>query len=38
MLVGPVDGPEREAASNTWQIADAPLFTDQMPNADVLNK
>ncbi len=38
MLVGPVDGPERDAASNTWQIADAPLFTDQTPNADVLNK
>ena len=37
-LVGPVDGPEREAATPNWTITDAPLFTDQMPNADIVNR
>lgn len=36
-LVGPVEGPEREQAEATWKITDAPLFTDQMPNADIVN-
>ena len=36
-LVGPLEGPEREHAEATWQITDAPLFTDQMPNADIVN-
>ncbi len=36
-LVGPLDGPERDKAEATWQITDAPLFTDQMPNADIVN-
>lgn len=36
-LVGPVDGPERESATANWTIGDAPLFTDQMPNADIVN-
>ena len=36
-LVGPVDGPGRESASANWTIGDAPLFTDQMPNADIVN-
>ncbi len=36
-LVGPPEGPEREHAEATWQITDAPLFTDQMPNADIVN-
>lgn len=36
-LVGPVDGPERESAAANWTIGDAPLFTDQMPNADIVN-
>lgn len=37
-LVGPIDGPAREGAPATWRIADAPLFTDQRPNADILNR
>jgi hypothetical protein len=37
-LVGPVDGPERAAAEPTWKIPDAPLFTDERPNADILNR
>jgi hypothetical protein len=37
-LVGPVDGPERESAPKTWYMLDAPLFTDQTPNADILNR
>lgn len=36
VLVGPVDGPQRPDRA-TWAIPDAPLFTDQMPNADILN-
>lgn len=36
-LVGPPDGPARDGAMATWRIADAPLFTDQRPNADILN-
>ena len=37
-LVGPVDGsPERDDRNPTWIIGDAPLFTDQMPNADIVN-
>jgi len=38
LLVGPVDGPERESAPKTWHITDAPLFTDQTPNADIVNR
>lgn len=38
LLVGPVDGPEREAAPQSWHISDAPLFTDQTPNADIVNR
>ena len=34
-LVGPVDGPGRDDDQATWRISDAPLFTDQMPNADI---
>ena len=39
-LVGPRDGtPERAAAvRQTWSIRDAPLFTDQSPNADIWNR
>lgn len=37
LLVGPVDGPERDGAPRTWYISDAPLFTDQTPNADIMN-
>ena len=36
-LVGPVDGPDRDDRNPTWIIGDAPLFTDQMPNADIVN-
>ena len=36
-LVGPLEGPDRESAAVTWGIPDAPLFTDQMPNADIVN-
>ena len=36
-LVGPVDGMGRPSTP-TWLISDAPLFTDQMPNADILNR
>lgn len=37
-LVGPIDGsPDRNDAQPTWIIGDAPLFTDQMPNADIVN-
>jgi SAM-dependent methyltransferase len=38
LLVGPVDGPEREAAPQTWHMTDAPLFTDLTPNADIVNR
>jgi spermidine synthase len=38
LLVGPVDGPEREAAPQSWYMTDAPLFTDQTPNADIVNR
>jgi hypothetical protein len=38
LLVGPVDGPERESAPQSWHITDAPLFTDQTPNADIVNR
>jgi hypothetical protein len=41
-LVGPLEGPEREAQENSrsggsWTISDAPLFTDAKPNADIYN-
>ncbi len=36
-LVGPLEGPERDDDHPTWRISDAPLFTDQMPNADIVN-
>jgi hypothetical protein len=37
MLVGPADwDPARATAS--WAIQDAPLFTDQKPNADIWNR
>ena len=38
LLVGPVDGPERDGAPQSWHITDAPLFTDQQPNADIVNR
>lgn len=38
VLVGPPEGPERNDRSPTWRITDAPLFTDQQPNADILNR
>lgn len=37
-LVGPVDGPERDGAPKSWHMGDAPLFTDQTPNADIVNR
>ncbi|MEK7414440.1 MAG: fused MFS/spermidine synthase [Planctomycetota bacterium] len=36
-LVGPVDGPARDSAIPSWHMLDAPLFTDQTPNADIMN-
>ena len=36
-LVGPLEGPDRDDRNPTWIIGDAPLFTDQMPNADIVN-
>lgn len=38
LLVGPPDGPERASAPGSWHIIDAPLFTDQSPNADIVNR
>lgn len=38
LLVGPVDGPDRESAMANWHMSDVPLFTDQTPNADILNR
>jgi len=38
LLVGPVDGPERDGAPQSWYMSDAPLFTDQTPNADIVNR
>lgn len=35
-LVGPLEGPARESGEANWTIGDAPLFTDQMPNADIV--
>jgi hypothetical protein len=39
-LVGPIDPPggARPDGPATWAISDAPLFTDQNPNADILNR
>ena len=37
-LVGPLEGPQRNDETPTWMIQDAPLFTDQRPNADILNR
>jgi hypothetical protein len=42
-LTGPPEGPQREtqqtsALGANWKIADAPLFTDAMPNADIYNR
>ena len=34
-LVGPLEA--ERPATGTWTIKDAPLFTDQMPNADIFN-
>ena len=34
-LVGPPEGPLRKDDDANWRIVDAPLFTDQMPNADI---
>jgi spermidine synthase len=38
-LVGDLpEGPQRDAVTRpNWMIADAPLFTDQKPNADIFN-
>lgn len=38
LLVGPPDGPDRDGMEPTWLISDAPLFTDQRPNADIVNR
>ena len=35
-LVGPPEGPLRNENEANWRIVDAPLFTDQMPNADIV--
>jgi Spermine/spermidine synthase domain len=35
-LVGPLES-ERSGKNPNWIIAEAPLFTDQMPNADIFN-
>ena len=37
-LVGPPEGPNRNDDAPSWMISDAPLFTDQRPNADILNR
>ncbi len=37
LLVGPRDGDPARAGA-TWALADAPLFTDQKPNADIWNR
>ena len=34
-LVGPPEGQLRNDDEANWRIVDAPLFTDQMPNADI---
>jgi hypothetical protein len=36
-LVGPLEAERAAIKTPTWLIKDAPLFTDQMPNADILN-
>jgi len=36
-LVGPLEAERTPGMPATWTIKDAPLFTDQMPNADILN-
>jgi hypothetical protein len=36
VLVGPPEGPLRNEEDANWRIVDAPLFTDQMPNADIV--
>lgn len=36
-LVGPQESERKNIGKPTWIITDAPLFTDQMPNADIYN-
>ncbi len=36
-LVGPLEAERSRGMPVTWTIKDAPLFTDQMPNADIYN-
>jgi hypothetical protein len=36
-LVGPLEAERPASGMITWTIVDAPLFTDQMPNADIFN-
>ncbi len=36
-LVGPLEAERAAVRAPTWTIKDAPLFTDQMPNADIFN-
>jgi SAM-dependent methyltransferase len=36
-LVGPLEAERPTSGTPTWTIVDAPLFTDQMPNADIFN-
>lgn len=36
-LVGPLESERTPTTPVTWTIKDAPLFTDQMPNADIYN-
>jgi len=36
-LVGPLEAERKGVTMPTWIIKEAPLFTDQMPNADIFN-
>ena len=36
-LVGPLEAKRANAGTPNWIITDAPLFTDQKPNADIFN-
>ena len=36
-LVGPLENERASIKKPNWIITEAPLFTDQMPNADIFN-
>jgi hypothetical protein len=36
-LVGPLEAERVKVGTPNWIITDAPLFTDQMPNADIFS-